>query len=289
MQLRRLSEMFPAICCGEGPAGLDLRAACLRDELNRLGRRPIRFRFESFCPLDFLTLFAPERRNTVLTDGPDHSDWLRAAAVRILEYCFGKPAAPGLRDRRTGMLLRHVLVLEGEGPLRFVREVFAGHGDDAECFLTEPAVWRSFTLCGTPRHGGTSAVFPADRGEGVCILKLPLPGRIARFRRDLRCLRRFRHPNLPALRFWSEDGTPFCVMERFRTGRAACSACNLPGFRDALEYVHGRGMLHGDVRRSNLGLNEAGEPVLFDFSHAKKLTSPAEAECEIRRLTNLLT
>lgn len=289
MQLRRLSEMFPAICTGKGPAGLDLRAACLSDELHRIGRRPIRIQFESFCPLDFLTLFAPERRNVILTCGADYSDWLHAAAVRILEYCFGRFAGPIQRDCRIRMLLRHVLVTEGNGPLRFVREVFAGHGAGAECFLTEPVVWRSFTLCGTPRHGGTSAVFSADCGKDPCILKLPLPGRLVRFRRDLHCLQRFRHPNLPTLRSWSEEGTPFCVMDRFQTGRAACSARNLPGFRNALEYLHGHGILHGDVRRSNLGLNAAGEPVLFDFSHAKKLTSPVEAEREIRRLTNLLT
>jgi tRNA A-37 threonylcarbamoyl transferase component Bud32 len=42
-----------------------------------------------------------------------------------------------------------------------------------------------------------------------------------------------------------------------------------------LKSIHKAGVIHGDIRLSNLCVNDAGEAFIIDFSHAEKSSSRA--------------
>jgi len=63
-------------------------------------------------------------------------------------------------------------------------------------------------------------------------------------------------------------GSPEARFSRFSQAAEALA--------DALAYLHGRSILHGDVSPANIRCDEAGRPVLIDFGFAENL-SPTEA------------
>jgi TolB-like protein/Tfp pilus assembly protein PilF/tRNA A-37 threonylcarbamoyl transferase component Bud32 len=109
---------------------------------------------------------------------------------------------------------------------------------------------------------------------------------LARFRREADASASLDHPNiLPIYEVSeSEDGLPFFSM-KFATGgslqHAASSLRNEPRkcaelmakVARAVEYAHGRGILHRDLKPGNILLDERGEPLVSDFGLAKWLNS----------------
>ena len=63
---------------------------------------------------------------------------------------------------------------------------------------------------------------------------------------------------------------PYCIMEFCRPAERAELAAHWAEWREDLASLHRYGILHGDIRRSNLGFRADGSPVLFDFSHARR-------------------
>lgn len=238
------------------------------------------------CPPDVLALFAPERRLAVLTEGPDRKDWIRAAAVRAAGIFFGTARLSGRTLAQWDSQIRemgdHFLTLECTGLPAFIRHGLDGQ-DDAEQFLKQRTVWNGFELTETLGRGGTSLAFRALKNGCSCVLKVPLSGRTRRFRREVRLLKHVRHRNLPDLSESSTGTRPYCVMESFRA-----SGGDPAGFRNALDYLHERRILHGDIRRSNLGYRADGTAVLFDLSHARRARTRTEAEKEMNELDQLL-
>src|SRR6266516_674204 len=107
---------------------------------------------------------------------------------------------------------------------------------------------------------------------------------LMRFRREADAAASLDHPNvLPIYEVSeSEDGLPFFSM-KFATGgslqHAASSLRNKPRnsvelmakVARAVEYAHGRGILHRDLKPGNILLDERGEPLVSDFGLAKWL------------------
>ena len=107
---------------------------------------------------------------------------------------------------------------------------------------------------------------------------------LVRFRREAEAVASLDHPNiLPIYEVSeSEDGLPFFSM-KFATGGslhyAAPSLRNEPRkcvqlmakVARAVEYAHGRGVLHRDLKPGNILLDECGEPLVSDFGLAKWL------------------
>jgi serine/threonine-protein kinase len=109
---------------------------------------------------------------------------------------------------------------------------------------------------------------------------------LMRFRREVEAVASLDHPNiLPIYEVSeSEDGLPFFSM-KFATGGSLQVAA--PSLRNdprkcvklmakvarAVEYAHGRGVLHRDLKPGNVLLDERGEPLVSDFGLAKWLNA----------------
>lgn len=106
---------------------------------------------------------------------------------------------------------------------------------------------------------------------------------LAWFLDEARMIARFNHPNLVrVLDYFEQNGTAYFAMD-FYEGRTLAERLDAEGPRlpwreavdvilpilDALEVVHAEGVLHRDVKPTNLYLADAGRPILLDFGTAR--------------------
>jgi tRNA A-37 threonylcarbamoyl transferase component Bud32 len=59
-------------------------------------------------------------------------------------------------------------------------------------------------------------------------------------------------------------------------------------FRSTLEGIHEAGILHGDIRRSNLLVDNAGEVAIIDFDRSTENPSVEAMAREMSQLVDLL-
>jgi serine/threonine protein kinase len=138
-------------------------------------------------------------------------------------------------------------------------------------------------------QGGMATVFKAyhpalDRYVAIKVLHPAFkedPHFLERFKREARVVARLEHPNIvPIYDFAEHEGQPYLVMkyvegetlkarlqrsplmknEAFKTIRAVGAALN---------YAHGKGVLHRDVKPSNIMIAKDGEVFLTDFGLAR--------------------
>ena len=146
-------------------------------------------------------------------------------------------------------------------------------------------------------RGGMGTVFEArDRRHGARLaLKIlqasPVTGwtedALARLQREFRSLAHLSHPSLVAMyELHVQDGLPFFTMALIEgeslhellhgdrpLGEASLRAC-LAQLVDALSVVHAHGLVHGDIKPSNILLAPEGKLTLLDFGVARAVDDP---------------
>ncbi|MBN1448186.1 MAG: sigma 54-interacting transcriptional regulator [Bacteroidetes bacterium] len=146
-----------------------------------------------------------------------------------------------------------------------------------------------YTLLGSVGEGGSGVVYRAIRGTdgtdvAVKILRHSDPDLRERLQAEFRLLSRFDHPHLVRVHEfgYTGDGHPFYAMdwiagrplspEDLRPDGATLDARRFAELvfhvTAALEYIHGRHVVHGDLKPANMLLPTGGDPAgvrLMDF------------------------
>jgi serine/threonine protein kinase len=148
------------------------------------------------------------------------------------------------------------------GPYQIVAPL--GEGGMAAVYKAyQPAMERYVALKVLPRHFAEDAQF------------------VARFQREARLVAQLQHPHiLPVFDYGQADNYTYIVMPFVQRGTLADSLKGqphaLPRIRqiisqigDALNYAHAHGLIHRDVKPSNVLIDEGGNCLLTDFGLAR--------------------
>jgi WD40 repeat protein/tRNA A-37 threonylcarbamoyl transferase component Bud32 len=147
-----------------------------------------------------------------------------------------------------------------------------------------------FEVLNTLGQGGFGTVYKARDPDldRVVAIKVPRAGNlsdgadVARFLREARSVARLRHPNIiPLHEVGQADGTPFLVTAyvegvtladwlEAREVAPRQAAATVAALAEALDYAHRQGVVHRDVKPSNVLIDASGTPHLMDFGLAKR-------------------
>lgn len=105
---------------------------------------------------------------------------------------------------------------------------------------------------------------------------------VRRFGEEIRCHSQLRHPHIAKIYAcgYLKNGTPFLGSEYmpFTLADLNQTAANqqqiLAQIQEAIAFVHSKGMTHGDLKLSNIGVSDRGHGKLLDFG----LTQPTNTE-----------
>jgi serine/threonine-protein kinase len=153
-----------------------------------------------------------------------------------------------------------------------------------------------FRVLAVAGRGGMGTVYRAEQAMPRRLVALKLlsaaisPESLAEFRREASTIARLEHPHiLPVYGFGETPaGQPYLVLrylsggsvaDRIRQGPIplATAAGWLRVVASALDFAHGQGLVHRDVKPSNMLLDEAGHAYLTDFGIAGTLAAPPSA------------
>jgi serine/threonine protein kinase/basic membrane lipoprotein Med (substrate-binding protein (PBP1-ABC) superfamily) len=153
----------------------------------------------------------------------------------------------------------------------------------------------SYQIISALGEGGMAAVYKAyqpamERYVALKILPRHFasdPQFIARFQQEAKILAKLQHPHiLPVHDFGEAEGYTYIVMPYVETGTLTDvlqgQPLSLSQIRSiisqvgaALDYAHARGLIHRDVKPSNILIDESGNCLLTDFGLAKMVEGSA--------------
>src|SRR6266536_580642 len=139
-------------------------------------------------------------------------------------------------------------------------------------------------------RGGMAVVYRAhhpalDRDVAIKVLWQSLadrPGFLERFQREARAASRLRHPNILHIYDFGTQGNVTYMVSELLTGGSLSDRLHGPasmqetvrvlrGIGAALDVAHAAGLIHRDVKPSNILYTGDGQPVLADFGIARML------------------
>lgn len=142
-------------------------------------------------------------------------------------------------------------------------------------------------------EGGMATVYKAydthlDRNVAIKIIRKEIFGQavlervVQRFEREGKALAKLSNAHIVHVYDFGEfEGSPYLVMEYVEAGTLKSMMGNPFAWQDAIKiiipvakalgYAHQRGIIHRDVKPSNILINSEGEPLLTDFGIAKLL------------------
>ena len=236
----------------------------------------------------FAQLLRPSRQPIVDVSDASNPDTNRCDVIPC-ERC-GSPAHVG-RGYCLSCVLQQGLEYDGEN---------AGHWDDVlEEVNVRGAEWRigNYQILKEIGRGGMGVIYRARQrnSQRIVALKRILSVHaesretLARFRHEAVTVASLRHPNiLPIYELGeTEDGLPFFTMKHAPGGTLLEAARSLrhdprrsvrliAKVSRAMQYAHGEGVLHRDLKPGNILLDENGEPLVSDFGLAKSLETPTD-------------
>ncbi len=153
-----------------------------------------------------------------------------------------------------------------------------------------PRPFGSYTLVRELGRGAAGIVYEARRGGRTVALKVvrqgfdTSPEAITRFRREAEACARIRHDHVVEVYEAGEaEGRPFYAMT-FLDGRSLSAIARTGGLpsprelarrvarvADALHEIHGKGVVHRDVKPGNIMADSTGRMVLADFGLARSM------------------
>jgi serine/threonine-protein kinase len=124
-----------------------------------------------------------------------------------------------------------------------------------------------------------------DRWVALKLLHYKDNQALLRFQREARAIALLRHRNILIVYEYGEEGWPYLAMEYVEGGALSAylaknklewpKAVNLLiPVAEALHYAHQQGIIHRDVKPSNILLSDQEWPLLADFGLVKVLTGP---------------
>lgn len=146
-----------------------------------------------------------------------------------------------------------------------------------------------YLILGQVGKGGMATVYKAyherlDRHVAVKVMHNAFTtddGFIARFEREARIVGKLEHPNIvPIYDYADQNGTPYLVMryidgvtlkqKALKTGMTLKETLNVMSeVADALDYAHAQGVLHRDMKPSNILIDSDGKAYITDFGLAR--------------------
>ncbi|MCA9202894.1 MAG: protein kinase, partial [Planctomycetales bacterium] len=164
-------------------------------------------------------------------------------------------------------------------------------GETTNFFAAEPhggSRWGSFVLLGERPigAGGNGEVWLArdERLGRLVAIKFPLVARgpeFERLAREARAVAGLKHPNIVNVYYFGEANDRCFVVSEFIDGcsldreltnsrrawqqNPQAAAALVERLADALDHAHQRGVIHRDVKPSNIMLDTSGQPRLLDF------------------------
>jgi serine/threonine protein kinase len=142
-------------------------------------------------------------------------------------------------------------------------------------------------------RGGMGVVYKArqmilNRLVAVKVLRsgpLASAAELQRFRAEAEAVANLQHPNIVAIHEVDEHaGQPFFAMDYVDGARLSDliqehplppphAAGYVKAIAEAIQYAHERGVLHRDLKSSNVLIDRGGQPRIIDFGLAKRLSS----------------